>query len=142
VDLPLSSASKRALTFAAEEADLLFNERICTEHILLGLLREEKDFAAQILGELGVRLQETRGDLVRLPHNESKTEEFVRERAARPKDVADLQSRIRSIRGRMEEAIANHDFTKARAYSDEEGKERDNLFLQYQKYGLIDWIYD
>ncbi len=48
-ELPLSSASKHVLALAAEEADLLSNKHICTEHLLLGLLREEKCFATEIL---------------------------------------------------------------------------------------------
>jgi ATP-dependent Clp protease ATP-binding subunit ClpC len=142
VDIPLSSASKRALRFAAEEADLLSNRHICSEHLLLGLLREEKCFAAEILQDHGVRLTETRGELRRMPHDDSAIEGFVRERGSRPKDVAELQSRIRSIKTRIEEAIANQDFATAKAHSDEEAKERDKLFLLYQRYGLLDWIYD
>jgi ATP-dependent Clp protease ATP-binding subunit ClpC len=41
VDLPLSSACKRVLRFAAEEADRLSSNKIRTEHLLLGLLRDE-----------------------------------------------------------------------------------------------------
>jgi ATP-dependent Clp protease ATP-binding subunit ClpC len=63
IDLPLSIAGKRALAFAAEEADLLSNKRICTEHLLLGLLREEKCFAAEILSERGIRLTSICQDL-------------------------------------------------------------------------------
>src|SRR3974390_3243433 len=44
-----------------------------------------------------------------------------------PGEVADIQKRIKFIVHRMENAIANHEFEKARFYSDEERKERDNL---------------
>ena len=40
VDLPLSNTSKRALAYAAEEADRLGDRHIGTEHLFLGLLRE------------------------------------------------------------------------------------------------------
>jgi ATP-dependent Clp protease ATP-binding subunit ClpC len=40
VDLPLSSASKKALAYAGEEADRLRDRHIGTEHLFLGLLRE------------------------------------------------------------------------------------------------------
>ncbi len=141
-ELPLSSESKHVLTFATEEADLLSNKHVRTEHLLLGLLREENCFAKQILDELGLRLESTREDLFRIPHDDSATEEFVRESRSMPDDVVELQTRIRSIMTRMEQAIADHDFAKARACSDEEGRERDKLFLLYQKHGLPDWIYD
>ena len=56
VDLPLSNECKRVLAYAAEEAERLNHKHIGTEHIALGLLREEKCFAAQILKEHGVTL--------------------------------------------------------------------------------------
>lgn len=48
-EIPLDKASQRALNLAAEEADQLSSRRIGTEHLLLGLLREEKGLAAKIL---------------------------------------------------------------------------------------------
>ena len=91
--------------------------------------------------EHGVRLAETRGELLRVPHNESIQEEFVREQGPRPKDVAELKSKVDSIRKSMEEAIGSHDFAAANRYSDQESRERDRLFDLYQQYGLLDWIY-
>ena len=68
VDLPVSNESKRVLAYAAEEAERLAHKHIGTEHLLLGLLREEKCFAAQILMERDVRLDHVRGELARQPH--------------------------------------------------------------------------
>jgi ATP-dependent Clp protease ATP-binding subunit ClpC len=68
VDLPLSSESKRVLAYAGEEAERLANEHIGSEHLLLGVLREEKCFAAQILMERGLRLSQVREELGRQPH--------------------------------------------------------------------------
>ena len=65
VDLPLSNESKRVLTYAAEEADRMNNKDISTVHLLLGLLREEKSFAAQLLRDQGLTL-----DLVRAQQSE------------------------------------------------------------------------
>ncbi len=42
VDLPLSAEAKRVLAYAAEETERLGNRHIGTEHLLLGILREEK----------------------------------------------------------------------------------------------------
>src|SRR5258708_3676210 len=75
-EIPLSRVSQRALSLAAEEADLLSSKPIGTEHVLLGLFREEKSFAAEILSELGLRLALTREELSRMPHDDSKQEEF------------------------------------------------------------------
>jgi hypothetical protein len=60
VDLPLSNESKRVLAYAAEEAERLAHRHIGTEHLLLGLLREKKSFAAQLLNEEGVLLERSR----------------------------------------------------------------------------------
>src|SRR5947209_2940223 len=67
VDLPLSNESKRVLAYAAEEAERLAHKHIGTEHLFLGLLREEKSFAAQIMMERGVRLSRVREELARRP---------------------------------------------------------------------------
>jgi ATP-dependent Clp protease ATP-binding subunit ClpC len=63
VELPLSDQSKRVLTFASDEAERLLCSYIGTEHLLLGLLREEKSVAAGILFEKGLRLSRVREEL-------------------------------------------------------------------------------
>ncbi len=65
VDLPLSNECKRVLAYAAEEAERLSHKHIGTEHLLLGLLREEKCFAAEILHERGLKLLAIREELAR-----------------------------------------------------------------------------
>jgi len=71
VDLPLSQECKRVLAYAAEEAERLSHKHIGTEHLLLGLLREEKSFAAEILHERGLRLSAIREELGRLQNEKS-----------------------------------------------------------------------
>jgi ATP-dependent Clp protease ATP-binding subunit ClpC len=66
VDIPLSVESKRVLSFASEEAERMLHNYIGTEHILLGLLREEKSLAAGILTEKGMRLSAVREEIVQL----------------------------------------------------------------------------
>src|SRR5450432_79391 len=53
-----------------------------------------------------------------------------------PEEITEVQKRIKFIVHRMENAIANHEFEKARFYSDEERKERDNLRALREKYHL------
>jgi ATP-dependent Clp protease ATP-binding subunit ClpC len=67
VDLPVSNECKRVLIYAAEEAERLSHKHIGTEHLLLGLLREEKSFAAQLLNERGVRISAVREELQQKP---------------------------------------------------------------------------
>jgi ATP-dependent Clp protease ATP-binding subunit ClpC len=68
VDLPLSDEGKRVLAYAAEEAARLSHQHIGTEHLLLGLLREENSFAAQLLKERGVMLLRIREELAAMAH--------------------------------------------------------------------------
>jgi ATP-dependent Clp protease ATP-binding subunit ClpA len=63
VDLPLSNEGKRALAYAAEEAERLANRHIGTEHLLLGLLREKDSFAALLLNEEGVFVDRARENI-------------------------------------------------------------------------------
>jgi ATP-dependent Clp protease ATP-binding subunit ClpC len=71
VDLPLSQECKRVLAYAAEEAERLAHKHIGTEHLLLGLLREDKSFAAEILHERGLRLSTLREELSRTQNEKS-----------------------------------------------------------------------
>ncbi len=66
VEIPFSAETKRALQNAAEEADRLLHNYIGTEHLLLGILREERSVAAAILMEKGMRLGSVRDDVVAL----------------------------------------------------------------------------
>ncbi len=70
VDLPLSPAAKRVLQFAADESERFHHRHIGTEHLLLGILREEKSRAAVLLNDRGLRLSQIREDLMRSQANE------------------------------------------------------------------------
>jgi Clp amino terminal domain, pathogenicity island component/NTF2 fold immunity protein len=67
IDLPLSNEGKRILAYAAEETERLNHRYIGTEHLLLGILREEKCVAAKILFDFGLRLNAIREQLARSP---------------------------------------------------------------------------
>jgi ATP-dependent Clp protease ATP-binding subunit ClpA len=75
VDLPLSDACNRILAYAEEEAAHLGNAEVGTEHIFLGLLREESSPAARILRERGAELETVRAELARAPINDAGTGE-------------------------------------------------------------------
>jgi ATP-dependent Clp protease ATP-binding subunit ClpC len=74
VDLPLSPECERVLACAAEEAELLSHKHIGTEHLLLGLLREEKCFAAEILNGWGLHLGKVREGMSQLQKEEAAAE--------------------------------------------------------------------
>ena len=78
VEIPFSTETKRVLQFASEEADRLLHNYIGTEHLLLGILREERSVVSVILSEKGMRLNTVREDIVQLL-NEKTTVNRVRE---------------------------------------------------------------
>ena len=71
VEIPFSPEVKRTLGHAADEADRLLHQHIGTEHLLLGLLREERSVAATVLKEKGMRLETVRDDIVQLLNDKS-----------------------------------------------------------------------
>ena len=60
-DLPYTSRAKKVLELAMGEARDLSHGYVGTEHLLLGLLREEKGIAAQVLTDAGVNLDAAQG---------------------------------------------------------------------------------
>lgn len=185
VDLPLSHEVKRALAYGAEEGQRLDQKHIGPEHLLFGLLREEKSFAAQLLREQGVTMELVREQLGQskppLAQGRSASiaglDQWLAERQAEgrwtigqrdvanqttsnrtthfalyvgyePKEdgedqdlppaekVAQVQRRVELVVKRLEHAIANHQFEQARAYSDEERKEREHLRRLCEQFNL------
>ena len=65
-ELPYTSRAKKVLEFAVAEAREMSHSYVGTEHLLLGLLREEKGVAAQVLESLGVTLELTREQTLKL----------------------------------------------------------------------------
>jgi ATP-dependent Clp protease ATP-binding subunit ClpC len=65
-ELPYTSRAKKVLEFAMAEARELNHSYVGTEHLLLGLLREEKGIAAQVLNSVGVTLEETRAETLKV----------------------------------------------------------------------------
>ena len=65
-DLPYTSRAKKVLELAMTEARELNHSYVGTEHLLLGLLREKKGIAAQVLVDGGITLEKARLETLRL----------------------------------------------------------------------------
>ena len=65
-ELPYTSRAKKVLEFALAEARELNHSYVGTEHLLLGLLREEKGIAAQVLNSMSVRLDRARAECLKV----------------------------------------------------------------------------
>ena len=64
--LPFTPRAKRVLELSAEEANNLNHNYIGTEHLLLGLLREQEGYAARVLLSLGVKLEDVREEVMEI----------------------------------------------------------------------------
>jgi len=65
-DLPYTSRAKKVLELSMAEARDLSHNYVGTEHLLLGLLREEKGIAAQVLNDSGLTLSAARAEVLHL----------------------------------------------------------------------------
>jgi len=91
VDLPLSNAGKRVLAYTVQEADKVASKSIGTEHLLLGLLRENKSTVPPLLATAGISLHSARNRvrqemgqpvLEREPEREASSRKMLRPFAA------------------------------------------------------------
>ncbi|HWP44464.1 MAG TPA: Clp protease N-terminal domain-containing protein, partial [Blastocatellia bacterium] len=97
VDLPLSPSAKQVLKFAADESERMQHRHIGTEHLLLGILREDKSPAAAILYDRGLRLHQIREDMQRSAQSDRAV--------AQKKDAPHLAEFSRDL---TEAALADH----------------------------------
>ncbi|MBI5762049.1 MAG: ATP-dependent Clp protease ATP-binding subunit [Planctomycetes bacterium] len=73
--LPQTPRAKKVIEYAIEEARNLNHNYVGTEHLLLGLLREQDGVAAQVLMNLGIKLEEVREEVLNLLGAGAETEE-------------------------------------------------------------------
>lgn len=64
-DLHLAAETKRVLFYANEESRQLNARFVAPEHLLLGLVSDERSIAAEILFQYGIRAQDVRNELAR-----------------------------------------------------------------------------
>src|SRR4029079_5019616 len=64
--LPQTPRAKKVIEYSMEEARNLNHNYVGTEHILLGLLREQEGGAAQVLMNLGLKVEEVREEVLNL----------------------------------------------------------------------------
>src|SRR5206468_3379756 len=67
--------ARKVMQLANQEAQRLNHEYVGTEHLLLGLLREQEGVAAQVLMNLGLRLEDVREEVLNLLGHNMETDE-------------------------------------------------------------------
>lgn len=65
-EIPFTPRAKKVLEYAVEEAQNMAHNYVGTEHLLLGLIREEEGVAARVLENLGCRLDVVREEVIAL----------------------------------------------------------------------------
>src|ERR1700754_2193034 len=82
--LPHTPRAKKVIEYSIEEARNLNHNYVGTEHLLLGLLREQEGVAAQVLMNLGLKLEDVREEVLNLlGHNMDSGESGSSERTAK-----------------------------------------------------------
>ena len=90
--MPQTPRAKKVIEFAIDEARRLNHNYVGTEHVLLGLLREEEGAAAQVLTNLGLTLDAVRNQIVELL-GQQPTMAAVKPQSP-PESLRDLPTRI------------------------------------------------
>ncbi len=65
-EIPFNQEARAAINYAMEEARAMNHSYVGTEHLLLGLLREERGLACQVLLSLGVEMDMVRNEILRV----------------------------------------------------------------------------
>ena len=104
-EIPFTPRAKKVLELSVEESQLLNSDYIGTEHILLGLIREEEGMAGKILTNLGLALPQIRETIVNSVgdgklNDEEKTTDILRqdetEEAVNPNRAAELKKKSKT----------------------------------------------
>ena len=81
-EIPFTPRAKKVLELAVEEAQTMGHSYVGTEHVLLGLIREEEGIAARVLENLNVRIDDVREEVINLIGEEHQTTSNEQQRPA------------------------------------------------------------
>lgn len=120
--------AKKVIEYAIEEARNLNHNFVGTEHILLGLLREEEGVGAQVLINLGLSLSEVRNEILQLLGQQPVMSSVQSQ--SPPETLHDLPTRIGAAVAALDElvyvlqemkenAVMRHDFEWAASLRDQ-----------------------
>lgn len=130
--MPQTPRAKKVIEYAIEESRKLNHNYVGTEHLLLGLIREEEGVAAQVLMNLGLGLDKLREEVLNLlgqsPRPDLTPDEPI---PGSEQDLQDFPEEVRVVIGNFdllidqlrilkEEAVEEEDFEKAAHLRDQE----------------------
>lgn len=122
--LPHTPRTKKVIEYAIEEARTLNHNYVGTEHLLLGLLREQEGVAAQVLMNFGLKFEDLREEVLNLlGHNAPVSPAHVVADALKavlnvpaeltPDQLQLVRARVRHLNEQKEVFVAVLDFTLA-----------------------------
>ena len=119
--IPFTPRAKKVLELALREALSLGHNYIGTEHILLGLVRENEGVAARILLDFDAAPQKIRDEVIRMLSGPGGRRQG-RGTSSPPADSSDLEGQIQTARREKEAAIEAQEFEKAARLREKERK--------------------
>ena len=146
--IPFTPRAKKVLELSLRESLQLGHDYIGTEHILLGLIREGKGVAAQVLVKLGADLNQVRQQVIELLHGHQEKEPVsarsaagelrllpavnarleaverrltaIEQRVGTGPDLSELDEQIAQVRREKESAVDAQDYEQAAALRNRE----------------------
>jgi hypothetical protein len=126
--IPFTPRGKKVLELSLREAKSLGHKYIGTEHVLLGIVREEKGVASQILRDFGWDAEMIRGEVIRMlsgpghgprdgPRVTPPPMPFV---AQSPPLSPEVAGEIERVRGEKEDALERQEYERAAVLRDRE----------------------
>src|SRR6476620_10863805 len=110
--LPHTPRAKKVIDYSVEEARNLNHNYVGTEHLLLGLLREQEGVAAQVLMNLGLKLEDVREEVLNLlGHDSSGPIETVPAPRSKTPTADRYSSELTALarRGKLDRCIGRRD---------------------------------
>jgi len=114
--LPQTPHARKVIEYSIEEARKLDHKYVGTARFLLGLLCEQEGVAAQVLVNMGLRLQDVREEVLELLGQtiDEEAEVTVLESPIEiQQTIRDLDAQIEQLNREKEQAVAESDFEKA-----------------------------
>jgi ATP-dependent Clp protease ATP-binding subunit ClpA len=127
--IPFTPRTKKVLELSMREALALGHNYIGTEHILLGLMRENEGVAARILLDFDADAEKIQGEVIRMlggPAVFGTQATQAEEQAAAAADP-ELSAELARVRDERKAALESKEFDKAAALRIEEGNIRRRL---------------
>ena len=150
--LPQTPRAKKVIEYAMEESRNFGHNYVGSEHILLGLLREEQGDAAQVLMNFGVQLEKVRAEIVAIlgPATPPSPPSFrttwyssdstppLRQLGDDEKiHVRQLAEELAPLQRAKEDAVASHNFEQACQLRDRQ----DQIWQELERLNMPEWVY-